>query len=128
MRQKQILKRKARNLLIDCLRRSLPTATDEYGNPGFRFEVAYDSDKVDSILNESESPLMGPDLSWESLDPEAMHAALRGRFTQEQIRLFELSVTGASSEAIGQKLALAATTVRKRWERLRPPSPTASLR
>lgn len=126
-RQKAIVCRKARNLLRDHLRRRFGLVRGKDGFRRFKYseipfgEFGDDPPEaenrrcgLDDVLLQTEEYV------GEGLDPVAVHAALRENFPPAQVRLFELTVAGLSSRAIGLELGLDAAAVRKRWQRVRP--------
>ena len=119
-KQKAVLVRKTRNLYHDHLRRKYGVAKDEEGRRTYRFHVHYDSAWVSKVLDEERQAAPAQGLSWEALHPKVVHEAIRRDFTADEVRLFELTVEGESSEAIGYEMNLTSSAVRKRMERLRP--------
>ena len=120
-KQKAVLIRKARNLFRDHLRQVYGVTKNKEGKRVYRVRVAYDSSELDDAETAGHKALVTHDeFAQAAMDPAAVHAALREDFSDDEVRLFELIVTGMSSQAIGAELHLAAATVRKRWERLRP--------
>lgn len=120
-KQRAVLIRKSRNLFRDHLRRVYGVTKNKEGRRVRRVNVAYDSSELDDLASAGHEALVThQEFALAAMDPAAVHAALREHFSDDAVRLFELVVTGLSSQAIGAELHLAPATVRKRWERLRP--------
>ncbi len=116
-RQEQIVKRKARNLLIDRLRRMYGVTTDDFGRRILRTQEEL-TDEIPDRIQPDGSPDPG-DIIEIGMDPKRVHEALKREHPPDIVRMFEMFVSKAGFKAIGRELGVTPEAARKRWERAR---------